>query len=97
MTSTTPDPAEIARLKAEAAQAAADAAAAKAAAAQAALEAALAAEASSAQPAPTPETSAQPPAQDAASTELPDYAIRVRDGYDFAGPVLPVGTYLDYS
>ena len=48
---------DIARLRAEAAQAAADAAAAKAAAAQAALEAALAAAGPSAEPAPTPETS----------------------------------------
>ncbi|WP_136193151.1 helicase HerA-like domain-containing protein [Actinomyces procaprae] len=120
MTSNTPDPAEIARLKAEAAQAAAEAAAAKAAAAQAALEAALAAQAdaaaasspqridASAQPqAPSP---AEPPATELsapAATAPPDapateseavsgYAARVRDGYAFSGPVLPVGTYLDY-
>ncbi len=122
MTSPTPDPAEIARLKAAAAQAAADAAAAKAAAAQAALEAALAAQTepaveSSPQPldAPTQMEARTPGSADPAATapaapaatEPQDapaveseaasgYAARVRDGYAFAGPVLPVGTYLDY-
>ncbi|MBW3070126.1 MULTISPECIES: helicase HerA-like domain-containing protein [unclassified Actinomyces] len=120
MTSSTPDPAEIARLKAAAAQAAADAAAAKAAAAQAALEAALAAQTEStaesssqaidapAQPQapgdgdpaaaePTPSASSAPKDAPAEGSEAPSgYAARVRDGYAFAGPVLPVGTYLAY-
>ena len=58
---------DIARLRAEAAQAAADAAAAKAAAAQAALEAALAAAGPSAEPTPTSEASA--PAESAPTPE----------------------------
>ncbi|MDO4901243.1 helicase HerA-like domain-containing protein [Actinomyces sp.] len=99
MTSNTPDPAEIARLKAEAAQAAADAAAAKAAAAQAALEAALAAQPDDAAPPQAPQSpaTAEAPESEAreCAAELPEYAARVRGGYTFSGPVLPVGTYLD--
>jgi len=59
------DSAEIARLKAEAAQAAADAAAAKAAAAQAALDAAIASTPASADAAPVTEQAGEPAAQTA--------------------------------
>ena len=129
------DAAEIARLKAVAAQAAADAAAAQAAAAQAALEAALAAagdaagdagdptasEQAAAEAAPTeaapagavvpqepvpdaaPETATPEAASESApETAVPEaapeegYAATVRAGYTFEGPVLPVGTYLEY-
>ena len=104
------DSAEIARLKAEAAQAAAEAAAAKAAAAQAALDAAIAATPAS----PVEQTDERPqetaqeqaPAQAEAvaaaeqtsgSTEPEEagYTAQVRSGYSFSSPTLPVGTYLD--
>lgn len=90
------DAADIARLKAEAAQAAADAAAARAAAAQAALEAALAAQAG--QDPPQAPAGASP-SEEPKPMNLPEptgYAATVRDGYAFDGPTLPVGTYLAY-
>lgn len=85
------DPAEVARLKAaaaqaaaEAAEAAAQAAEARAAAAQAALEAALASPQAPSAPEPSPD----------ASPQDDPYAASVAAGYSFSGPVLPVGTYL---
>lgn len=102
------DAADIALLKAQAAQAAADAAQARAAAAQAALDAALAAQASQGSQAPA---DGQAPAggQDPADGQAPGgatepeavpvvegYAAVVRDGYSFTGPSLPVGTYLSF-
>lgn len=104
------DSAEIARLKAEAAQAAAEAAAAKAAAAQAALDAAIAAtpaspvEQSDERPQETAQEQAPAQAEAAAaaeqtsgSTEAEEagYTAQVRSGYSFSSPTLPVGTYLD--
>ena len=104
------DSAEIARLKAEAAQAAAEAAAAKAAAAQAALDAAIAAtpaspvEQSDERPQETAQEQAPAQAEAAAATEQTSgsteaeeagYTAQVRSGYSFSSPTLPVGTYLD--
>ncbi|MPV37561.1 helicase HerA-like domain-containing protein [Georgenia subflava] len=100
------DTAELARLRAEAAQAAADAAQARAVAAQAALDAALAA-APAPQPAATDRTAApQAAATDrtappqAAATDpttaapLDGYAEEVAAGYSFDGPVVPLGALL---
>ena len=104
------DSAEIARLKAEAAQAAAEAAAAKAAAAQAALDAAIAATPASPveqtderpqetaqEQAPTQAEAAAATEQTSGSTEAEEagYTAQVRSGYSFSSPTLPVGTYLD--
>ena len=104
------DSAEIARLKAEAAQAAAEAAAAKAAAAQAALDAAIAATPASPveqtderpqetaqEPAPAQAEAAAATEQTSGSTEAEEagYTAQVRSGYSFSSPTLPVGTYLD--
>ena len=104
------DSAEIARLKAEAAQAAAEAAAAKAAAAQAALDAAIAAtpaspvEQTDERPQETAQEQAPAQAEAAAATEQTSgsteaeeagYTAQVRSGYSFSSPTLPVGTYLD--
>ncbi|OLO63785.1 ATPase [Actinomyces oris] len=104
------DSAEIARLKAEAAQAAAEAAAAKAAAAQAALDAAIAAtpaspvEQTDERPQETVQEQAPAQAEAAAATEQTSgsteaeeagYTAQVRSGYSFSSPTLPVGTYLD--
>ena len=104
------DSAEIARLKAEAAQAAAEAAAAKAAAAQAALDAAIAAtpaspvEQSDERPQETAQEQAPAQAEAAAATEQTSgsteaeeagYTAQVRSSYSFSSPTLPVGTYLD--
>ena len=105
------DSADIARLKAEAAQAAAEAAAAKATAAQAALDAALAAggdartfeagttsaPADSTADSPVLGTPASPaPSSPGLSTDVTGYAAQVQSGYAFSGATLPVGTYLDY-
>ena len=80
------DSAEIARLKAEAAQAAAEAAAAKAAAAQAALDAAIASTPASAEAAPAAETAdAGTGAPAAASTEPAD-AVAPADSAQPAAP-----------
>ncbi|WP_167202148.1 helicase HerA-like domain-containing protein [Actinomyces respiraculi] len=101
------DAADIARLRAVAAQAAADAAAAQAAAAQAALEAALASSGESTESSPaeeadagqagaadsSPQTAA--PAEAAESAQYEGYAAEVHDGYAFSGNTLPVGTYLE--
>ena len=104
------DSAEIARLKAEAAQAAAEAAAAKAAAAQAALDAAIAATPASPveqtderlqetaqEQAPAQAEAAAATEQTSGSTEAEEagYTAQVRSGYSFSSPTLPVGTYLD--
>ncbi|MCZ2261877.1 helicase HerA-like domain-containing protein [Isoptericola sp. QY 916] len=93
------DDADLAALRAAAAQAAAEAAEAKAAAAQAALEAAEAAAA------PAPDTSrpvatdAEPaddakPADDAEPAAPPSYADEVRAGYASDAPTLPLGALL---
>ena len=98
------DAAEIARLKAAAAQAAADAAAAQAAAAQAALDAALAGAADAEEPTTAAEPEAVAPvAQPAPATQaavtssapLSEYGQTVREGYDFSTPALPIGTFMD--
>ena len=81
------DSAEIARLKAEAAQAAADAAAAKAAAAQAALDAAIASTPASADAAPVTEQAGEPAAQTAdVSPPGEQTAVRAADRSQVAEP-----------
>ena len=97
------DSAEIARLKAEAAQAAAEAAAAEAAAAIAATPASPV-EQSDERPQETAQEQAPAQAEAAAATEQTSgsteaeeagYTAQVRSGYSFSSPTLPVGTYLD--
>ncbi|MPV88265.1 helicase HerA-like domain-containing protein [Georgenia ruanii] len=96
-----PDAAEIARLRAAAAQAAAEAAEARAAAAQAALDAALAASgdppaaAGAAAPAaPAPSTVPAAPAP-APGDALTGYAQEVAQRYAFTGPSIALGALLD--
>ena len=101
------DSPEIARLKAEAAQAQAEAAAARATAAQAALEAALAAQTEDRASSPVTTTErvepavrtppAQTPGPARAVPHLSSYGEQVRDGYTFSTPTLAVGTYLDWQ
>ncbi|QAY71508.1 helicase HerA-like domain-containing protein [Xylanimonas protaetiae] len=88
MSATSPTPAELAALRAAAAQAAAEAAEAKAAAAQAALDAAEAAAA----PAP-----ASTPPLDAAAPPAPatGYAAEVAAAYAYGGGTLPLGALLE--
>lgn len=89
------DDAELAALRATAAQAAAEAAEAKAAAAQAALEAAEAAsrDAAAADPATSPD-GAGAAAPDTDPAAPPSYADEVRAGYASASPTLPLGALL---
>ncbi|MFC7876995.1 helicase HerA-like domain-containing protein [Isoptericola sp. NPDC057391] len=97
------DDADLAALRAAAAQAAAEAAEAKAAAAQAALEAAEAASRDAPQDAGRPDpTTADPAPADAAPADPtsavpaapPSYADEVRAGYASDAPTLPLGALL---
>jgi DNA helicase HerA-like ATPase len=84
--------AELAALRAAAAQAAAEAAEARAAAAQAALEAAEAASEGATSEAAAPPAAA--PAQDSRPAAPPSYADEVRDAYASDAPTLPLGALL---
>ena len=87
------DDAELAALRAAAAQAAAEAAEAKAKAAQAAFEAAEAKASTSSTAAQDAEKPAAPAA--ASTDELSDHARAVRSGYDYGGGTLPLGALLE--
>lgn len=95
------DDADLAALRAAAAQAAAEAAEAKAAAAQAALEAAEAASGTAAEPGSTTVDAGEPAAPgpstgstDGSPAAPPSYADEVRAGYASDAPTLPLGALL---